>query len=85
MWCLPSQDQWKQMFKANGGNEASYTGLNATITTAGGYGLRSEIYWTSSEFEPGVFAYFANLDSGEASWYYEHEEMYREARACLVF
>ena len=49
-WCLPSQDQWKQMFKANGGNEGSYTGLNTTITTAGGTTLQEvDAYWSSSE------------------------------------
>ena len=28
-WLLPSQNQWKAMFKANGGNESSYSGLNS--------------------------------------------------------
>ena len=84
-WCLPSQDQWKQMFKANGGNEGSYTGLNTTITTAGGTTLPAESYWSSTEYDSGVFAYLANLGDGEASWYYDHEGLYREARACLAF
>ena len=40
-WCLPSQDQWNQMFKANGGNVESYTDLNTTINNAGGTILQS--------------------------------------------
>ena len=85
-WCLPSQDQWKQMFKANGGNDARYTGLNATITTAGGYALKeSTDYWSSSEADPGVFAYRVNLDDSDADWYTGSEGSNRQVRACLAF
>ena len=85
-WCLPSQDQWKQMFKANGGNEGSYTGLNTTITTAGGTALEGDAsYWSSSEYDPGVRAYLVNLSDGNVSWYYDHEGLGRQFRACLAF
>ena len=30
-WLLPSQNQWKTMFRANGGNEESYTGLKPPL------------------------------------------------------
>jgi len=86
-WCLPSQDQWKQMFKANGGNNARYTGLNTTITTAGGTALKTENgdYWSSSEEDPGVLAYRVNLDDGDADWYSGSEGSNRQVRACLAF
>lgn len=48
-WHLPSQDEWKQMFIANGGDEESSNGLNSAITTAGGTGITNwQNYWTSS-------------------------------------
>ena len=47
-WHLPSQDEWKQMFIANGGDEESFNGLNSAITTAGGTGITKwQNYWTS--------------------------------------
>ena len=85
-WCLPSQDQWKQMFKANGGNEGSYTGLNTTITNAGGTILQGSVnYWSSSEYNPGVRAYFVYLANGDASWSNATEGSGFRVRACLAF
>lgn len=55
-WDLPNYNQWKAMFKANGGNDEMYTGLNTAISAAGGTVLRSAImdsgvsdgfYWAS--------------------------------------
>ena len=84
-WCLPSQDQWKQMFKANGGNEDSYTGLNTTINTAGGTTLpESASYWSSSESDPGVKAFDVFL-SGSAWWGPGLESFEFQVRACLAF
>ena len=87
-WCLPSQDQWKQMFKANGGNDASYTVLNTTITTAGGTTLPMDAaYWSSSESSPGSVAYRVWLNGGSASWYTAGEDEWYsyQVRACLAF
>ena len=87
-WCLPSQDQWKQMFKANGGDEGSYTGLNTTITTAGGATLLEDdvAYWSSSECTPNVSAYFVYLAGGSVEWIEGNEGPDGcLARACLAF
>ena len=87
-WCLPSQDQWKQMFKANGDNDASYTGLNTTITTAGGTTLQGDAcYWSSSETNPGDAAYGVNLigHNASASWSNDDEASESQVRACLAF
>ena len=85
-WCLPSQDQWKQMFKANGGNEGSYTGLNATITTAGGTALKEYgDYWSSEEEDPGAGAWDVYLANGSADWFVSNEERAYQVRACLAF
>ena len=49
-WQMPSLDQWKTMFKANGGDEQSYAGLNTVITTAGCTALQdAKSYWTSTQ------------------------------------
>ena len=84
-WCLPSQDQWKQMFAANGGNEGRYTGLNTTITNAGGTTLQANGYWSSSENISGVLAYRVALDNGYADWGPGPEPGSLQVRACLAF
>ena len=87
-WLLPSQNQWKAMFSANGGNEGQYTGLNTAITTAGGTALQgTPPYWSStpSGYNDGT-AYNVLLGDGGAEWYrdYYEETRYR-VRACLAF
>lgn len=83
-WCLPSQDQWKQMFKANGGNDASYTDLNTTINNAGGTTLPDDAcYWSSSESVPGNF--YRVWLHGTASWHTGEEYYTYQVRACLAF
>ena len=53
-WLLPSEDQWKTMFSAYGGNNASCTGLNTAITNAEGTALQvGQNYWSSSESDGG--------------------------------
>lgn len=86
-WKLPTKDEWRQMFEANGGNIDSYTGLNTTINTAGGTTLQeSTIYWSSSVVNPGFDAYGAQLDNdGIARWYTVGENYGQQVRACLAF
>ena len=90
-WCLPSQNQWKQMFKANGGNEGSYTGLNTTITNAGGAILRwtdgygPNSFWTSTGAGPGL-AYSVTLNGyGGAGFGIDEDDNSPYVRACLAF
>ena len=86
-WKLPSKDEWKQMFKANGGDEDSYTGLNNALAAAGGESsklLESEEYWSSSEVEGGD-AWLVNLEDGNASWDTYGKHYSRYVRACLAF
>lgn len=83
-WKLPSQDEWKQMFSANGGNEGSYSGLNTAIGNAGGTALlESEEYWSSSEVYDD--ARLVSLADGNASWGTEGKHYQRCVRACLAF
>ena len=83
-WKLPSQDEWKQMFSANGGNEGSYTGLNTAIGNAGGTALQEyNDYWSSSEVYDD--AWLVNLANGNASWDTEGKHYNRMVRACLAF
>ena len=54
-WKLPSQDEWKNMFKAFGSNESSYSGLQTAITNAGGTALQHDNdYWSSTENANGT-------------------------------
>ena len=84
-WHLPSQAEWNNMFSANGGDEESYYGLNAAINNAGGTILQSGSYWSSSEYSPGVGAYFVHLDDGYVDWSKSNETLGRKVRACLAF
>ena len=52
-WRLPTKEEWPLMFGANGGNNASYSGLNTAIGNAGGTALVKDWnYWTSTP-DPG--------------------------------
>ena len=86
-WCLPSQNQWDQMFQANGGTTAKYKGLNETITNAGGETLRENAtYWSSSENSPGVSAWTVLLRYDYAGWSDGSEDNVDvQVRACLAF
>ena len=84
-WLLPSPNQWKAMFKANGGNEGKYTGLNTAITTAGGTALQEKgEYWSSTEYGEG-FANGVGLYYGNAIWGAGRMVNSYLVRACLAF
>ena len=83
-WCLPSQNQWKAMFKANGGSESSYTGLNTAISTAGGTALQKSCYWSSTEHGE-VNAYYVYLFSGNAYFSNASKGIDYLVRAVLAF
>ncbi len=84
-WKLPTQDEWKNMFKANGGDEESYTGLNSAITTAGGTALQeTKFYWSSTPYNESK-AYYVFLDSGDTDWRNKSVYAASQVRACLAF
>ncbi|WP_284438410.1 hypothetical protein [Prevotella communis] len=85
-WKLPSQDDWKQMFSANGGNEGSYSGLNSAITTAGGTVLpENGDYWSSTP-NGESYTWDVFLSGGATYWYgdtYVDDDL--RVRACFAF
>ena len=83
-WKLPSQDEWKQMFSANGGSDSSYSGLNTTITNAGGTGLREYDYWSSTP-NGGAYAWYVTLVGGGAYFSDDGKGSDSHVRACLAF
>ena len=83
-WKLPSQDEWKQMFSANGGSEDSYSGLNTTITNAGGTALQEGDYWSSTVLD-GDDACEVYLVGGDAAFYADDKDEYYLVRSCLAF
>ena len=72
-WKLPSQDEWKNMFKAFGGNESSYSGLQTAITNAGGTALQHDkYYWSSTEnanYTEQVLCMFIDMVEDYAVYY----------------
>ena len=83
-WCLPSQNQWKAMLKANGGNDSSYYGLNTAIVTAGGTALQEDAYWSSTENGEN-YAYYVSLLYGDANFPVDGRSNRALVRACLAF
>ena len=87
-WLLPSQNQWKTMFRTNGGNEGSYTGLNAALAAAGGNSSKfqeRDWYWSSTPSDED-FAWRVTLHDGGASWYIgSMMGNLFPVRACLAF
>ena len=86
-WMLPSKDQWKAMFKANGGDEGWYTGLNTALATAGGDSSKLQefaSYWSSTPYGKDE-AWRVYPTQGVASWYNYYWGGAPRTRACLVF
>jgi hypothetical protein len=82
VWLLPSQEQWKAMFKANGGNEAKCDGLNAALATAGDELTKTASYWSSTPYD-GNRAWLVRLV--DAIWTYVDMDYHYRVRACLAF
>ena len=85
-WKLPTQDEWMQMFSANGGDQENYNGLNTAITTAGGTAFQDGTvnYWSSSEYDSGQ-AHLMQFYYGNAMWFKDWKVNERWVRACLAF
>ena len=81
-WMLPSQDQWKAMFKAFGGNEAKCDGLNTALATAGDELKKDGSYWSSTPYDGGR-AWYARLI--DAQWRFDSMDYSLRVRACLSF
>ena len=84
-WKLPTLDEWKQMFIANGGSEYSQSGLNTALAAAGGDNskLKEGRYWTLTEEAGGAW----NLEVGDGDVYWgshDKSESY-PVRACFAF
>lgn len=86
-WLLPSQNQWKAMFGANGGNEGSYSGLNTALANAGGTALQGSdgIYWTSTDSGYAYSHFIAYLNGGSVNFWADDDTNSNRVRACLAF
>ena len=85
-WLLPSKDQWNTMFYANGGNNASCTGLNTAISNAGGTALVADIYWTASSTESQTGHWIAYISGkGDIDFYDDSDNNNDHVRAALAF
>ena len=87
-WFLPSAGQWDKMFIANGGSGASCSGLNTTITNAGGTGLVTNLgYWSSTECDAEKAWRWYVDDGGVFNWLGQNKENITSVhvRACIAF
>ena len=90
-WKLPSQDEWNQMFSANGGNPKHYEGLNTAITNAGGTALRvNNVYWSSTAANDKdgysvALEYSVGFVYGIADFGPDDKTNKHPVRACLAF
>ena len=67
-WGLVHVDKWNSILSYNGGNMDSYTGLNETITAAGGTALQEGNYWSLTEYyADNTQAYTIKLNAGSKS------------------
>ena len=88
-WRLPSKEDWENMFRANGNNEGSYTGLNTAITNAGGEALQDggNWYWSITEHSDSKACY-VDLDNDAATFggfIKVGDTSNFSVRACLAF
>ena len=87
-WCLPSLNQWRAMFNANGGDYGNWMGLSTTITNAGGSGLmpiNTHYYWSSTVFGQEIAYCVWIFNDGHVDESYENKSLSRDVRACLTF
>ena len=85
-WKLPSQDDWKNMFKTYGENDSNYGGLNTAITGAGGTGLLDyKGYWTSTEKSYAKSYCLNTVDNRNISFVVDWKSNRRYVRVCLEF
>ena len=86
-WSLPSQDQWKAMFKAFGGSDSSYTGLNNALVAAGDgedyFVLQENNYWSSTKDDGEVLYMILSKDNVYWSTTDEFDDL--RLRACIAF
>ena len=88
-WKLPSVAEFKQMLKAFGGNEDSYTGLNTAVTNTGGTPFETDDdYWTSTEHSSasgrGTEMEFFG-ESNYVDWSWSLYASSHRVRACFSF
>lgn len=67
-WKVPKEDEWKQMFSANGGSNSSYSGLNTAITNAGGSALQVSDYWVAHNTSTSNMTKMTLSNGGNASF-----------------
>ena len=97
-WRLPSAKDWQYMFIGCGSGESysdpseemkrSYSGLASKLTTAGGTALQvgeDYNYWSSSEENPGNYAWSLRFVDSGAIFLFGSEDLVAFVRAGLAF
>ena len=84
-WTFPSDSQWKAMFKAFGGNDADYYGLDTALATAGGDSSKLQRFYWSSTPDGDDYLYFGYAAVGDVNWSSDIEASEYFVRACFGF
>lgn len=94
-WRLPSEKDWQYMFIGCGSSESysaptpymtkSYSGLASKLTTAQGDALQAGSYWSSSEYSPGIYAWYVYFGGSLANFIFDYVNDKYQVRACLAF
>ena len=91
-WRLPSRDEWGAMFKAFGGDDLKYSGLNDALATAGGNGSKlqkSTYYWSSTDYydeeDEEVDVWDVGLYLPTVVWSASEMDDEDSVRACFAF
>lgn len=83
-WYVPSMDQWKAMFKANGGSESNCSGLNVLANSE----LAGHWYWTSTEDSgnsSNAYDLYLYDSGGSVLFQSDGKNMILNVRSCLAF
>ena len=98
-WFLPSMGQWNLIVQGLATKKAGSavttnltqapndtyvaSNLNSVITDAGGTGLQSDSYWSSTECNAGSIVWFMSFNGGGAANHYKSNNYY--VRSVLAF
>lgn len=85
-WRMPSLSEWKQMFAAFGGSDASCAGLNTALANIWGTGLQSgQQFWTSTRKSNSSANYVKIGDASTVTDYSASMNYTMIPRACFYF
>ncbi|MDR0681913.1 MAG: DUF1566 domain-containing protein [Dysgonamonadaceae bacterium] len=75
-WYLPNLRELRALYDALGGNGNSDTGTGSSDDFAGDSPMRSNEYWSSTEYSENSYAYYFTFSTGSRYYYYKTGNLY---------